>query len=43
MTVVYPDDFCGCVWFQGDFVTHAKSEWDGVDDLKDLGIMLRLE
>ena len=43
MTVVYADDFCECVWFKSDVVTYAKSEWDGVDDLEDLGVVLRLE
>ena len=43
MTVVYPDDFCGCVRFKSDVVTYAKPNWDGVDDLEDLGMVLRLE
>ena len=43
MTVMHPDNFCRCVGFESDVVTYAKSDWDGVDDLEDLGIVLRLE
>ena len=43
MTVVYPDDFCGCVRFKSDVVTYAKPNWDGVDDLEDLGMVLGLD
>ena len=43
LKIKYPDDFCGCVGFKSDVVTCAKPNLDGVDDLEDLGMVLRLE
>ena len=43
LTIVYPDDFCGCVGFKSDVVTYAKLDWDGVDVLENLGIVLGFE
>ena len=43
MTIVCPDDFCGCVRFKSDVVAYAEFNWDGVDMLENLGIVLGFE
>ena len=43
LTVMYPDNFCRCVGFEGDVVTYAKFDWNGVDDLENGGIVVALK
>ena len=43
LTVMYPDNFCRCVGFEGDVVTYAKFDWNGVDDLENGGIVVGLK
>ena len=43
LTLAHPGDFCGCVRFKSDVVLYDKFDWNGVDALKDLWLVLGFE
>ena len=43
LTIMDPDNFCRCVGLEGNVVSYAKLDWNGVDDLEDGGIMIGLK